>query len=170
MNTPDDYCPIGLGRTLEDLINKHAPKLSTAETPYQTALRHAAETRALLAKYAPKENVKSEPPKNATGKTAYEWAMANGKSCIEASRICGVSYYSIKAHRSYYNLPMLVDGRINCKDRKRVRRSPEALEAICRIASQELKRTKATVTCICRKHGIDQKTLKAYLFQNRKRK
>lgn len=171
MNPPDDYCPLGLGRTLEDLIDKHASKLSS-ESPYQWALRTAKQTRALLEKVAPQQAEQSvtEPPKYATGKSAYEWAKANGKSTREAALICKVSEYSIKAHRSYYNLPSLVDGRINCKDRQRVRRSPEALEAICKVAYDELKRTGQTKTCICRNYGLDAKTLQSYILRNRKRK
>jgi hypothetical protein len=171
MNLPDDYCPIGLGRTLEDLIDKHAANLSK-ESPYQWAIRTAAQTRALLAKTQPKpvESSITEPPKNATGKTAYEWAFANGKSTIEASKLCGVSQYSIKAHRSYYNLPSLVDGRINSAERRRVRRSPELLKEICKTARADMKRIGSTITATCRKHGIDQKTFQAYILSIRKTK
>ena len=166
MNTPDDYCPPGLGKTCEDLISKHASKIPNGETPYQWAVRTAAETRALLSKIAPVENTQaiSAPPNNATGKTAYDWARENGKSTVEAARFCGVSEYSIKAHRRYYNLPLLVDGRVNCNERKRVRRSPEIILDVCRSAYAELKRTGATQTSICRKHKLDSKTFKTFIL------
>lgn len=171
MNAPDDFCPVGLGKTCEDLISKHAGKMPNGETPYQWAIRTAAVTRALLAKVAPVDNTPAitDPPKNATGKTAYEWAKENGKSSIEAARFCGVSEYSIKAHRRYYNLPSLVDGRVNCDDRKRVRRSPEVILDVCRQAYAELKRTGATQTSICRKHKLDSKTFKNFIAAKTKR-
>lgn len=172
MTSPDDYCPVGLGRTCEDLINKHAGKLMNAESPYQWALRTARETKALLAKLAPKsvEPEPSKPPMNATGKTAYEWAMANGKSATEAAKFCGVTEYSIKAHRSYYKLPALVDGRINSGDRKRIRRDPALLDSICREAMVEMKRTGASQTSVCRKYKLDSKTFRLFTLRNRKRK
>ena len=166
MNSPEDYCPPGLGKTCEDLITKHAGKVSAGETPYQWAVRTAAETRALIAKVAPMDSMPAitEPPKDATGKTAYDWARENGKSTVEAARFCGVSEYSIKAHRRYYNLPLLVDGRVNSDERKRFRRSPEVIIDVCRQAYAELKRTGATQTSICRKHKLDSKTFKNFIL------
>ena len=100
--------------------------MSRSSNAYALALRHAEETRSLVRRLGmlPKEpsrrcrrqggipgspkSARSQPRKGeGIGKRAYEWALRNKATAIEAGRRfkCGTSV--IYAHRSRYNLPQL---------------------------------------------------------------
>ena len=157
---PNDYNPPGLGKTLEDLIHKNS---IPEESVYQWALRNANKTRALLSANKPAEEPKAPAPAQPCGKTAYEWAIANGKTCKEASKACGVTVASIQSYRLYYELPALKDGRFNGADYKRKRRRNHEVANLCRKAVAEIRRTKCSVTSICTKLSLDTKTVLNYI-------
>lgn len=145
-----DYVPPGLGRVLEDLISKHVVREKKPLTALDVHIRHAAETRRLMA--AMQAQFQTEPaqakpvqqerlPKTSRrpkhqgkGRAAYEWAVANGKSATEAARHFGINPLLIHTHKRHYGLPPLVDARVTTGKCKRVRRRNAEVKAACQQA------------------------------------
>jgi hypothetical protein len=176
-----EYCPPGLGRRLEDLINKHSDK-GAKESTYQWALRNAARTRELLERQAAKAvklpepaQPKPETPKpakepkrqsNSRGRAAYEWGIAHGKTCQEAADHCGVRPSAIQSYRGHHGLPPLKDGRTNHKDYRRERRPNEMVDALCAKAYADMKRTGDSVHSVAFRHRISPQSLARFAKKN----
>ena len=113
MTTP--YHPRNGPHEMHDLIDKHVPQ---SEARLQEHYNKAAETRALLKKLGcwPVIYTNPKPPgrKKGAGKTvselgreAYEWAVANNATTMEAADHCKVSPDAIHSYRQYRKLPKL---------------------------------------------------------------
>ena len=161
----NDYAPPGLGRNMENLISKHSKRMTVGETTYQWAVRNAAKTRALLygpAEEAPKPATATPDPSTPTlanGRTAYEWAVANGKTCKEAALACRVRVSCIQSYRKHHELPPLKDGRINTGDYRRKRRKNAEVADLCRLAVINMKATKRPLRDVAMASGITPQSL-----------
>ena len=172
-----DYCPPGLGRSMEDLISKHTSKMPAKESIYQWAIRNAERTRKTLAAmgctppppppspYAPrKERVvlvnERRPTKgNGAGRKAYHWGLEHGKTCKEAAAEFQTTVASIQSYRIKNSLPSLKDGRVNSGNYKRHRRKAEEIHALCVAAVREMQKTKQSVYTIAQRRDLSPNSI-----------
>lgn len=180
----NDYVPPGLGRTLEDLINKHTAN-AKAETPLQWAKRNAAKNKAALAKMAAEPGKPGKPARpdqrkaavvaprhverhrNGKGRTAYEWAVANGASAVQAAAHFGIDPNLVYVHRRQFGLAPLADGRIRDGSYVRMRRRKEEVRAACAAAYVEFKTGDATLNAAALKHGVTFQSLIRFCVRNK---
>ncbi len=185
-----DYVPPGLGRTLEDLISKHAGK-GKPESTYQWALRNAARTRATLAKMsgtpapAPEPVVsKPERPakrtvKKATkrstrrkveewgkGREAYQWAYDNGKSAAEAARHFGINPGLVHSHKRHFELPDLADGRVRSGNYRTMLARKKEIRKHCAVAYERMRKERVPYTKAVEGLPISGMSLIRYCIRN----
>jgi hypothetical protein len=186
--TPEDYCPPGLGKTLEDLISKHCPK-EKPTTELDIHIKRAAETRRLMAQMQGKitsderdfrasRSLKPERPKKPAypkrkleqrgmGKKAYEWAVANGKSAREAADHFNIPMPLIHSHRRYNSLPCLKDSRVNTGAYAAMRAIKSDIRARCVVAYEEIGHQGRITYEAAAKHGLTYLSLIRFCIRNK---
>ena len=181
--TPDDYCPPGLGKTLEDLIAKHCPK-EKPTTELDIHIKRADETRRLMAQMqgqiakSERANPLAKPPKPPTylrrkglkrgmGKVAYEWAAEHGKTAREAADHFDIPMALIHSHRRYNHLPSLKDSRVNTGAYAAMRAIKSDIRARCVVAYEEIGHQGKITHEAAAKHGLTYLSLIRYCIRNR---
>lgn len=163
-----EYTPPGLGKTLEDLISKHVGKGTRDESPLQWALRNAAKNREALAKIGNETPRKAKPvavkeapgrKKGGKGRTAYEWASANGKSAAEAAKHFGIVPNRVHVHRRQFGLPPLADFRIKSGKYLKARERREARRKLCEDAYATFMAKRLALYDAAKEHGLSAQSI-----------